>query len=476
MVIKFKRMKFLKVIVLLLVPVFAFSQSIKELLSSAIISLEKNAAFAHASVSMYVIDSKTGTVVYDKNAQLGMAPASTQKIITCVTAFELLGKDFTYKTQFGYDGSIAGNTLNGNLYFIGSGDPSLGSSRWKQTSEETLLKKIIAALKAKNIFTIKGNLIVDASQWETQATPRGWIWEDVGNYYGAGVWGVNWNENQYDLVLKPGKNEGDPVTILRTVPALEKSVLVNELKTGKAGSGDNSIIYLPENGCTGTVRGTVPAGPELFIVKAAIPNAPQLFLKTMQDNLATNKIELLGKGITSIDLLADNKPLKYNPTIFLSIASPTLDSINYWFLKKSVNLFGEAFLKTMAFKKTGSGSADSGLAIIKNFWSKRGIEKSALKILDGSGLSPANRITTHALVTVLQYAKEQDWFNSFYNALPEMNAIKMKDGYISGVRSYAGYIKSKSGAAYTFALIVNNFDGSAATAREKMWKVLDILK
>ncbi len=469
-------MKFLKAIVLLLFPVVAFSQSIKERLSTAIISLEKDAAFAHASISMYVIDSKTGAIVYEKNAQLGMAPASTQKIITSVTAFELLGKDFTYKTQMGYDGSLAGNMLNGNLYFIGSGDPTFGSSRFKQTSGDIILKNIIAALKAKNIFSIKGNLIADANKWETQATPSGWIWEDVGNYYGAGVWGINWNENQYDLVLKPGEKEGDEVTILRTDPAQEKMVLINELKTGKAASGDNSIIYLPENGLTGTVRGTVPAGAAIFVVKGAVPNAPQLFLKTVQDNLSINKITISGKGITSIDLLANNKPLKYNPAIFLSIASPSLDSINYWFLKKSVNLFGEAFLKTIAYEKTGVGSADSGLAIIKNFWSKRGIEKPALKILDGSGLSPANRITTHSLVTVLQYAKQQDWFNSFYNALPEMNAIKMKDGYISGVRSYSGYVKSKSGTAYTFAFIVNNFDGSAATVREKMWKLLDILK
>jgi D-alanyl-D-alanine carboxypeptidase/D-alanyl-D-alanine-endopeptidase (penicillin-binding protein 4) len=52
----------------------------------------------------------------------------------------------------------------------------------------------------------------------------------------------------------------------------------------------------------------------------------------------------------------------------------------------------------------------------------------------------------------------------------------MKDGYINGVRSYTGYIKSKTGNEYTFSIIVNNFDGSPGTVREKMWKLLDILK
>jgi D-alanyl-D-alanine carboxypeptidase/D-alanyl-D-alanine-endopeptidase (penicillin-binding protein 4) len=159
-----------------------------------------------------------------------------------------------------------------------------------------------------------------------------------------------------------------------------------------------------------------------------------------------------------------------------SIQSPTLDSINYWFLKKSVNLFGEALVKMMAAKKYTNGTTDSGISIIRDLWSKRGIEKSALNIIDGSGLSPANRVTTASLVTILQYAQKQKWYASFYNALPLTNGIKMKDGYISGVRSYAGYVKSNEGTEYIFSFIVNNFDGSPSVAREKIWKLLDVLK
>jgi serine-type D-Ala-D-Ala carboxypeptidase/endopeptidase (penicillin-binding protein 4) len=172
---------------------------------------------------------------------------------------------------------------------------------------------------------------------------------------------------------------------------------------------------------------------------------------------------------------ADPKPSSALTPI-LVLESPPLDSINYWFLKKSINLYGEAFVKTMGYKKSASASTDSGIAVIKNFWQTRGIEKSALNILDGSGLSPANRVTTNALVAIMQYARKQPWFGSFYNSLPEMNGIKMKDGYIGGVRSYTGFIRSKTGVTYTFALIANNFDGSASAAREKLWKLLDLLK
>ncbi|MEJ7675376.1 MAG: hypothetical protein WKF59_22375 [Chitinophagaceae bacterium] len=50
-----------------------------------------------------------------------------------------------------------------------------------------------------------------------------------------------------------------------------------------------------------------------------------------------------------------------------------------------------------------------------------------------------------ALVAIMQYADKQKWFSSFYYDLPEINGIKMKDGYINGVRSYTGYIKNKQG-------------------------------
>lgn len=52
----------------------------------------------------------------------------------------------------------------------------------------------------------------------------------------------------------------------------------------------------------------------------------------------------------------------------------------------------------------------------------------------------------------------------------------MKSGSIGGARSYTGYIKSNNGSEYTFAFIVNNYDGSASETVRKMWRVLDVMK
>ena len=70
------------------------AQSISPKLQKAFQQFENDSQLKHAISSLYVINAKTGQVVFDKNSQVGLAGASTQKIITASTAFELLGKDY----------------------------------------------------------------------------------------------------------------------------------------------------------------------------------------------------------------------------------------------------------------------------------------------------------------------------------------------------------------------------------------------
>ena len=115
---------------------FALSaQSISAKLTAAFKNFENDPQLKHAISSLYVIDAKTGKAVFDKNSQIGLAGASTQKIITASTAFELLGKDYRYKTELGYTGKINIDTLEGDLFLHGSGDPTLGSWRYENTKD-----------------------------------------------------------------------------------------------------------------------------------------------------------------------------------------------------------------------------------------------------------------------------------------------------------------------------------------------------
>jgi serine-type D-Ala-D-Ala carboxypeptidase/endopeptidase (penicillin-binding protein 4) len=460
-------MKRIVVLLLYSFPIAAFSQNIFQQLDKAINQLQADSQFKHAVISMYVVDSKTGKVIFNKNAELGLAPASCQKLITSTAALELLGKDYRFKTQLLYSGTIKDGVLAGNLIIKGSGDPALGSWRWSETKQQAVLNKMTAAVAAKGINKITGKIICNAENWDTNNIPGGWVWDDIGNYYGAGASAINWHENQYDLSLKSGAAVGSAVTIESTRPNLVDVRLISEVTAAKKGSGDNAYIYLAPQSSSGFVKGTIPAGENNFIISGSVPDPAKQLQYELKNALKESNIELDGADLKTIDGAAE---------LLLSHSSPPLDSINYWFLKKSVNLFGEAFVKTIALEKAKLASTEKGVELIKKFWSQHGIEPSSINIKDGSGLSPANRVTTKALVTVLQFAKQQPWFTSFFNALPEINTIKMKDGYIADVRSYSGYVKSKNGNEYTFSFIVNNFDGSASAARVKMWKVLDILK
>jgi D-alanyl-D-alanine carboxypeptidase/D-alanyl-D-alanine-endopeptidase (penicillin-binding protein 4) len=453
------------------------AQSISQKLQTAYHQFESDSQLRHATISLYVINAKTGEVVFDKNSQIGLAPASTQKIITAATAFELLGKDYRYKTELGYDGKIENNILKGNLYIVGSGDPTLGSWRYSNTIDTMLLNEWLNDVRKLKIKKIDGDLIAVDNKFETQTTPGGWIWDDIGNYYGAGASGLNWHENQYDMKLRAGKKEGDSVKILSTSPELDYNYLINELKTGPKGSGDNAYIYLPPYSFNGFVRGTIPLGENSFTISGSLqqPSAyPLIFLGNKIYNIG---IKISGdEPKTSISFAAYNEKMSYPNKTLDTHYSPSLDSIIYWFLQKSINLYGEALLKTLAYEKKGLGATDTGVVIVKDFWKQKGLDPEELNIKDGSGLAPQNRVTTHVQVEILKYAKQQSWFPYFFNALPTYNNMKMKSGSISDVKGFCGYHTSGDGTQYIFSFLVNNYNSSSSAVVQKMYKVLDTLK
>ncbi len=454
---------------LFVLPEASFAQTVKERLARATGQLLADSQMKHAILGISVVKTETGEKVWELNAQTGLAPASCQKTITSAAALEILGAGYRYQTVVGYDGEIVDGVLNGNLYVAGSGDPSLGSWRYDSTKENRIFDKWIQVLKEKGITKINGGLVGLDQKWEKETTPGGWIWDDIGNYYGAGVSALNWRENQYDLVLASGSQIGDKVSIVGARPQPYHIQLESELHAAAKGTGDNANIYLPPFSEKGFVRGTIPVDQKAFIISGSFPD-PSLQLVSS----FAAKLDSAGIPVNRFSVSAE-KEMDGFKTLYTHL-SPTLDSVIYWFLKKSINLYGEALVKTIAYEQKGLGSRGGGVALIKQFWKERGIEPSAIHIIDGSGLSPQNRVTTDALVSVLQYAKTRPWFVYYYDALPVFNQMKLKSGTIGGTKSFAGYHTAQDGTAYTVAIIVNNYDGSAGEIVKKMFKLLDELK
>ncbi|GAC1453544.1 MAG: D-alanyl-D-alanine carboxypeptidase/D-alanyl-D-alanine-endopeptidase [Chitinophagaceae bacterium] len=440
----------------------ANAQEILTKLQQSVSNFEADAQMKSGMLGLYVISQQTGAVVFEKNANTGMPVASSQKVITSVASLEMLGTSYRYQTSLAYNGSIKNGVLNGNLCIIGAGDPTLGSWRYDYTKEQFVLNKWIKAIKEAGITHINGAVKVGQNNWQSQTIPGGWIWDDIGNYYGAGATVLNWHENQYDLELKSRSKTGDSVQLIATVPFLFDVNFVNELTTGLPGSGDNAYIYLPPYSHTGYLRGTIPPNKNPFTIAGSFPDPIQQLVKTLA-------AELEKQGIR-FNVIKSEVVSNLLPKILLTLQSPPLDSINYWFLRKSINLYGEALARTIGYEKKKQPTTQVGISLIKDFWKERGVEPASSNMFDGSGLSPQTRITPQALVKVMQYAKSQSYFNSFYSALPEFNGIKMKSGTIGGVKSFTGYVNG-----YTFAIVVNNYNGSAIEIVRKMYKLLDIL-
>ncbi|MBV6878865.1 D-alanyl-D-alanine carboxypeptidase/D-alanyl-D-alanine-endopeptidase [Epilithonimonas ginsengisoli] len=442
-----------------------YSQSISADLDKSVKEMMSAPNALAANLSFYVSD-ESGNLVYEYNGNKGLSTASTQKIFTSAAALETLGKDYQFKTTASYSGKISNGNLDGDLYITSNGDPTLGSWRYEAYKPENFKQKLLEAIKRSGIKKITGNLVIDDSYFDFQSTPGGWPWNDLGNYYGAGTFGVNWRENQFDMNIN-----GDQVKSYSY--ELQNVNWINELKTG--GSSDQSLVFTAPHSETAMINGMLPAG-KVTTVSGATPNPPMQLAVEIKKILEDNGISISGKTTTYYNEKVAGKSISKAPdqNQIFEYKSPTLDKIVYWFLRKSINLYGETLIKTMAKEKRNDPSFTSGVDFLKDFWKSKGIHPNMINFADGSGLSPQNYVSAKAQVQALLYSKKQHWFNVFHEGFPTQNGIKMKSGTIKDSKSFAGYHTSKSGKNYVFSIILNNYQGGSIS--NALFKVLDNLK
>jgi len=449
----------------------AGAQNLQMRLQNAFNHLQQDSQSRYASISLTVLDAKTGEQVFAANPYVGLATASTLKTITSITAFNILGKDYQYVTNLDYTGKIENGILNGDLVIKGSGDPTLGSWRYPETRENVVLSLWVDAIRKAGIEHINGRVIGDDSAFGTASIPDGWIWQDVGNYYGAGTSGLCWRENQFDIKLKTG-GIGSPVGVLRTVPEMPYIDIKSELRNAEAGTGDRSYAFLPINSNVMYLRGTYAQDQSKKSISVAVPDPAYDAAFRLADTLKRLGIDVVG-GPVSV------RALPQQPTggnLLVSYNSPKLSRIIYWLNQRSINLYAEQLLKTMAMASGKVVTTANGVEVEQEFWKAKGIDPHSLNIVDGSGLSPGDRVTTLTMATILQTAKAAPWFADFYESLPIYNNTKMKSGSINNVLTYAGFQTSKDGHEYCFSIMVNNYNGSTSGIKQKMFQVLDVLK
>lgn len=460
--------------------------SAQRTIAAAVRAFAEDPELAGALISVDVIDVATGERVAAVNPDLAAIPASTQKLLTTAVAMDVLGPDHLFTTQLVMTGELENGILQGDLYLIGGGDPSLGSPYLKDVPGlDALLERWTAAVQRAGITRINGRVIGDASYYGTDGTAGGWPWSDIGNYYGSGAVGLNLHENFYFLDLLQRSREGSTPPVQKTRPEVPGLHLTNELRSGPRGSGDQAYIYGAPYNYENYVRGTIPVGTRRFTIKGALPDPPlfaaQALCRHLEDRgipvaLAAESDRTLGSG-------------RFQPGRVLdTYDSPDLATLVDRTNLRSNNLYAEALLREVNKARGGEAFELSSGEVLKDWLADRGLPVAAVRLEDGSGLATRNFFPASFMTAFLrQQADAGRWRKSiplagrtgsmrgFLKGTAAEGRLSAKSGSLGAVRAYAGYATRRDGRELAFAIMVNNFTLESKDLRRKMLDLMRLL-
>lgn len=426
-------------------------------------------SYKHAALSVCVMDMETNKIIASINPETSLVPASSLKLITTLSSLDILGSDYRYKTKISYSGKIdPDGTLTGNIYIVGSGDPTLGSPRVALSGEVLPFRKLIVdigqAIRDYGITCIDGDVIADESIFDSYPISPSWQWNDLGNYYASGAWGINANENEYYIYFKRNYGIGRMTKLHSYEPYIPKLELQNEVSIDSSNTPDNAYVFGGPYDFKKRIVGTVPYGKKLFSIKGSIPDPPTFFAYHVYDQL--RKYQISSRGYKT-----KFKAKKVKMQDIKSYESPSLEKIAKITNFHSVNIYAEALMKTIGAEKNNQGSGGAGLYIVHKNMRKKGLKLTPLHMEDGSGLSARNVISSKFMCQFLDKMYDEIDHDLLLSTLPHPGSIStvrgvstggrarsniwVKSGSMERIQSFSGYIKSKSGKWLSFSIMAN---------------------
>lgn len=412
-------------------------------------------------IAMQLTELGSGRVVLSHRVDQPLIPASVAKLVSTGTFLREKGAKYRFETKVYALGAVRDSILSGDIVLVGSGDPSL-ASRYEPNSEERLRQSIARILKTHGISRVKGRLLVDASSFPLQGVHPSWLYEDTGNYYGAGVYAFNYRDNFLDLLVS---DSGYGEVVVEDTDVDFGLGYINNLSVG----GRSNSCYLTDSDSIIRLSGNVPRGSFEYNMRAVHP-APMSYghrrlrrLLNEEEGIQIEQDGAVGNYQTRIQSV---QPLG----VYTSVPADSLARITNY---RSANLYAEALGRCLATEQ----SKTLGLA---EYWQKKlQLSPSSITLVDGSGLSRDNRLTASSLSSILVdlVPKDSVETNPFFCSLPIMGQegtvksfmpnseieARLKSGSMRGVMCYAGYVRHAN-KWYSLVLLSNGF-GSASTAR-----------
>ncbi len=427
----------------------------KERIDVNLESMMSDPVLKNASWGFVIYDPKTKKVVSSYNENAALIPASTTKLLTTDTAMDLLGENFRWVTQLEYSGNIDENgVLNGNLYIVGSGDPSLGTGKAGASTYSGLITDFINAMKDNGIKKVAGNIIIQTALFKENKMnhiPENIVWMEHGNYYLPVGNTSNIDPRKEKAVAK----QSNPFNISKAYyyvsPFTKKMAYTDE--------------YSPSD------------------VTTKLPDAPAYLANNLRANMVKRGIGVTGKVETR---MVDPNP--ENRQMITSYKSPYLKDIVYDTNQRSDNALAEATLRMVGFQRKGDQTLESGRNVVVEHLQSIGFDTSGLNYVDGSGLSRSHSVTPISQVKFLSSLMEQPYFQSYFQSLPiggqsgtlkrmfldsGYGMVHAKTGTLNKVKTLAGYIKTNTGKTLVFSLLVNNYAGSVDMVKTRMERILE---
>ncbi len=439
--------------------------------------------FEHCMWGVKVVSLETGKVLFDRNGDKLMKPASNAKMYTGSLALDRLGADFRIKTSFYAQSKPEDGVVRGDLIVYGRGDPSM-SWRFNDKDYSKSLQPVVDAFVAAGVKRVEGNLIGDESYFHCAPYGSDWAWDDIQNYYGAPVSALNLDDNAVDLVFKPAREIGQHA-IIEMKPATTYLKVINRTTTVAKGKKSNVTIYRPLGQNVVYFWGDVAIGSNVTDA-VSIDNPALWFVTMLKERLAKAGIEVTG-GVSSVNWLdRQAEPVDYSKMVeVVSVQSRSMAEIVKGCMKPSQNQYAHLLLLQAgvhsSFTNKNQFTDDAGIAEERKFMAEIGQERGTVLLEDGSGLGRGGLVTPNASVKLLTAMSKHRCAEQFYDALPiagvdgtlksrfrgtfaEKN-VHAKTGSLRYVNTISGYVTDRGGEKLVFSVMLNNYSLGRDTGR-----------
>ena len=407
---------------------------------------------------VYVKDLSSGRVIYKRNADKTLVPASNQKILTAAAALDILGSSYRYETTLYFKGEIGGSVMRGDIILEGSGDPTFASKEFKRDNP---LRAWAEKLHDLGVTRIEGRLIGDDNVFDDQPYAEGWDLSFIANEsFAPASSGLSSHDNVVVVRIESSRVGAPPILTDNPPSYLQ---IRNEATTSARRRGRSIRVNRTLGTEHITIKGSIPRVYRRSIV-IPVSNPTRSTLHSLKNYLEEVGIEVAAE-LYDIDELEENIDYRSTSPLFIDQSIP-LSDILVQVNKESNNFYAEQVFRTFGW----GGSTEGGEKRVKQLFRKAGINQAGLSIRDGSGLSRKNMITPETIGELLAYMHDHPEKETFFRSLPRGGEAETtldyrlkgvpvwaKTGSLEYVRSLSGYVRTADGRMVAFSLLANNY-------------------